>query len=284
MSPDSAPLVIAHRGASDTEPEHTLAAYERAISEGADGWECDVRLTRDGHLVCVHDRRVNRTSNGTGAVSRHRLSELQGLDFSSWKQDAVAGEPGWLRGKLVRHRYRGANGGHHVRSVREAQQVLTLERLLALYVDHGRTGRLLIETKHPTRFGALVERRLLEALRRFNVDASPDGVTIMSMWPRPLRRIHQMAPHLSTVQLLVTVPPLFRGGSLPFGTPIAGPWLKVLRAFPEYVERAHQAGKKVYAWTVDEPEDIDFVLSLGVDAIITNRPAAVRSHIRSTAR
>jgi glycerophosphoryl diester phosphodiesterase len=60
--------VVAHRGSSAEEPEHTLSAYQRAIEVGADALECDVRLTADGHLVCVHDRRVNRTSNGQGRI------------------------------------------------------------------------------------------------------------------------------------------------------------------------------------------------------------------------
>ncbi len=77
--------VIAHRGASEDAPEHTLAAYRKAIEDGADALECDVRLTADGHLVCVHDRRVNRTSNGRGAVSALELAELAALDFGSWK-------------------------------------------------------------------------------------------------------------------------------------------------------------------------------------------------------
>ncbi|WP_431980625.1 glycerophosphodiester phosphodiesterase [Streptomyces qinglanensis] len=82
---DHLPSVIAHRGASEAAPEHTLAAYRRAIDEGADGLECDVRLTADGHLVCVHDRRVNRTSNGRGAVSALELADLAALDFGSWR-------------------------------------------------------------------------------------------------------------------------------------------------------------------------------------------------------
>src|SRR5438093_1912102 len=82
------PRVVAHRGASDVDPEHTLAAYQRAIETGADGLECDVRLTADGHLVCVHDRRVNRTSNGRGAVSALELADLATLDFGSWKDEA----------------------------------------------------------------------------------------------------------------------------------------------------------------------------------------------------
>src|SRR5262245_25312629 len=78
------PLVFAHRGSSFHLPEHTLAAYQRALAEGADGLECDVRLTRDGHLVCLHDRRLERTSNGRGIVSEQTLEELNRLDFGSW--------------------------------------------------------------------------------------------------------------------------------------------------------------------------------------------------------
>ena len=63
--------VVAHRGSSADVPEHTLAAYEQAVADGADALECDVRLTADGHLVCVHDRRIDRTSDGRGIVSTH---------------------------------------------------------------------------------------------------------------------------------------------------------------------------------------------------------------------
>ena len=80
------PRIIAHRGSSEHLPEQTLKAYVRAIAEGADALECDVRLTADSHLVCVHDRRVDRTSNGRGPVSTLELATLQGLDFGSWKQ------------------------------------------------------------------------------------------------------------------------------------------------------------------------------------------------------
>src|SRR3978361_967579 len=81
------PLVIGHRGASGDIAEHTLPAYLAAIETGADGLECDVRLTRDGHLVCVHDRTVNRTSNGTGIVSELDLERLRALDFQSWHDE-----------------------------------------------------------------------------------------------------------------------------------------------------------------------------------------------------
>ena len=71
------PQVVAHRGSSAEEPEHTLKAYLLAIDVGADALECDVRMTADGHMVCVHDRRVNRTSDGRGRVSPLELAELE---------------------------------------------------------------------------------------------------------------------------------------------------------------------------------------------------------------
>lgn len=82
---ESRPLVVAHRGASSDRAEHTLAAYTQALKDGADGLECDVRLTADGHLVCVHDRRIDRTSNGVGPVSSAELTDLERLDWTSWK-------------------------------------------------------------------------------------------------------------------------------------------------------------------------------------------------------
>src|SRR6266511_4931416 len=98
------PLVFAHRGSSAVQPEHTLGAYLQAIAEGADGLECDVRLTRDGHLVCLHDRRLERTSNGRGRVSTHTLAQLDELDFGSWHpglpesaDDLILDRPGATR-------------------------------------------------------------------------------------------------------------------------------------------------------------------------------------------
>src|SRR5919107_5520368 len=79
------PRVIAHRGSSAARAEHTLGAYLKALDDGADGLECDVRLTADGHLVCVHDRRVDRTTNARGVVSTMTLAQLDQLDASDWK-------------------------------------------------------------------------------------------------------------------------------------------------------------------------------------------------------
>jgi len=253
--------VVAHRGASEEAPEHTLAAYKKAIEDGADALECDVRLTADGHLVCVHDRRVNRTSNGRGAVSALELAELAALDFGSWKNRDE--EPDW----------------EHRPEDREETSVLTLERLLELVADAGRRVELAIETKHPTRWAGQVEERLLVLLKRFGLEApataADSPVRIMSFSARSLARVRAASPMLPTVYLMQFVSPRLRDGRLPAGVRIAGPSIRIVRNHPAYIERLKRAGHQVHVWTVNEPEDVDLCVELGIDAIITNRPRAV---------
>ncbi len=262
--------MVAHRGASDAEPEHTLAAYRRAIEVGADALECDVRLTADGHLVCVHDRTVNRTSNGTGLVSTLELTQLEGLDWGSWRRltdglgaDAAAEEP-------------------DVVEPGDRSHLLTLRRLLALVADSPGV-RLAIETKHPTRYGGLVERRLAETLDRFGWATPAPGrtspVRVMSFSLLALRRMRQLAPGLPLVFLADRMLPGLREGSLPKGVDAVGIAIGVLRGHPELPERFHLRGRSVHVWTVDEPEDVRLCLDSGVDAIITNRPAQVRRQL-----
>jgi glycerophosphoryl diester phosphodiesterase len=250
------PLVFGHRGSSYDLPEHTLGAYQRAITEGADGVECDVRLSRDGHLVCVHDRRVERTSNGRGLVRRLSLEELERLDFGSWH------------------------------SARPAP-LLTLETLLKTVCDAGRPLRVLIETKHPSRGGRALEPKLAAMLRRFGLDhPAPDNapdmrisVAMMSFSPLALQRMRVHAPHVPRVFLIEVVPPGLRTGQLPYGARAAGPGIEVLRARPQLAHRLRERGHEVYVWTVNEPEDIDLCVRLGVTGIISDRPGYVRDRL-----
>ncbi len=214
--------MIAHRGASAELPEHTLAAYVRALELGADGLECDVRLTRDGHLVCIHDRTVDRTSDGSGVVSTMTLAELQRLDFGSW----FDGEPA---------------------------SVLTLRRCSSSCDDAGRPMRLLIETKHPTRRVGQVEAQLIHrcALQRTGAATHESPITVMSFAESALRRVNKLAPALSTVLLREHLWGPRRAGVLPDGIAIAGPDMALVRSDPAYVERAHALGNQVYVWTVE---------------------------------
>jgi glycerophosphoryl diester phosphodiesterase len=263
-------MVVAHRGSSAQLPEHTLAAYEQAIRDGADALECDIRLTRDGHLVCVHDRRLDRTSNGRGLVSERALADLDSLDFGSWKDDLPH-----TADELVVERDIYFDADRHAAH----RRVLTFEQLLELVVDSDRDVGLLVETKHPTRYSGLVEQKLVAMLRRYGLaapaHASESPITMMSFSQLAVRRVRALAPTIPTVLLLDSMPVLYRDGSLPFGTGIAGPGIHILRAHPGYVRKVHAAGHKVYVWTVDDPLDVELVLSLGVDAVITNRPDEV---------
>jgi len=265
------PQVVAHRGASADEAEHTLAAYRRAIEVGADALECDVRLTRDGVLVCVHDRRVDRTSTGRGVVSTLELSDLAELDFGSWHQPDTD--------MLLSASWEAPDT--------DRRQVLTLERLLETVRDCGRHVELAIETKHPTRYAGLVELTLVDLLARFGL-TRPDGdgryrARVMSFASSSLRRVHALAPGLPTVYLMERVPLRLRDGALPSVTTAAGPSLRALRAIPEYVERVHARGGEVHVWTVDRADDVRFVLDLAVDVVITNRPAAVLRQVEESA-
>jgi glycerophosphoryl diester phosphodiesterase len=298
--------VVAHRGASDAEPEHTLAAYRRALEVGADALECDVRLTADGHLVCVHDRRVDRTSNGTGLVSTLELTQLEGLDWGSWRQLRAGAKAGGVQvgGAEGRDAGDSGSGGHDpgdqdpgdqdpedqdpedqdpeepdVVEPGDRSQLLTLRRLLSLVADSGPGVELAIETKHPTRYGGLVERRLVETLDRFGwAHPGPDRsspVRVMSFSLLALRRMRQMAPGLPLVFLADRMLPMLRDGLLSRGVDTAGIGVDLLRAHPDLPHRLHQRGHAVHVWTVDDPDDVVRCLDAGVEAIITNRPQQV---------
>lgn len=251
------PLVIAHRGSSHAEPEHTLGAYRRALKEQVDGVECDVRLTLDRHLVCVHDRRVNRTSDGKGVVSALELSELEGLDWGSWHE---------------------SHGDDAEIPDRHKAQILTLKGLIRTMLAAGRPVDLVIETKHPTRYSGEVERRLVEVLGEFNL-LQPGNTNVrarlMSFSSRAVQRFGRLAPELQRV-LLVEMGTSWRyRDGLPPNVGIIAPGIQVLRRHPKLVARHHDAGHEVHVWTVDEPDDIRLCLDLGVDAIISNKPAGV---------
>jgi glycerophosphoryl diester phosphodiesterase len=267
-SPLTGPEVVAHRGASAEAAEHTMAAYRRATDLGADAVECDVRMTRDGVLVCVHDRQIASTSNGRGVVSALHLDELEQFHFgprkstrrSRWADDeisAVTDEPDVENGL-----------------------VLTLERLLEYITASPGTVRLAIETKHPTRHARKVEEALVASLERFGLLqkgapvewAGRPAVRMMSFSSLAVRRMGDLAPGIPTVQLIGKRLRPLRKELLSGSATAVGPGIALVRADPEFVAAAHAAGKEVHVWTVNKPRDMDLVRDLGVDVIITDEP------------
>ncbi|MFA7765074.1 glycerophosphodiester phosphodiesterase [Streptomyces sp. NRRL S-448] len=241
--------VVAHRGASEEHPEHTLAAYRQAIVDGADALECDVRLTADHKLVCVHDRRVERTSDGRGVVSEMTYEQLSALDFGAWKGSGHAGA-----------------------------RVLLFEDLLREALAAPRPVGLAVETKHPTRAGGRLEVELVRMLREYGLaDGAAGLVEVMSFSRNALTRLHRLVPGLPAVYLMER---RLRPVRPPYATH-AGPGIDLVRRDPGLVARLKAKGLSVRVWTVDEPQDVELCLRLGVDTIITNRPRQVREQLES---
>lgn len=248
MTEIDVPRVVAHRGSSAAKAEHTLAAYELALKEGADGLECDVRLTRDGHLVCMHDRTIDRTSTGTGVVSEMTLDELKQFDY---------GKPG------------------------EPAEILTLRQLLELAMDWTSLPvKLFVETKHPVRYGGLVEAKLLAELARFGLatpaSATFSRVVVMSFAASAMWRIRRAAPLLPTVLLGETSRYLGGSAAHTVGATAIGPSIMTLREHGDLVDRAAAAGRATYCWTVDDPDDVELCRKLGVGWVATNHPGRTK--------
>ncbi|GAB4097990.1 glycerophosphodiester phosphodiesterase [Sinomonas halotolerans] len=281
------PLVYAHRGSSARFAEHTRAAYLQALADGADGVECDVHLTRDQHVVLLHDPSLDRTSTGTGPVAERTLAQLRELDFSSWKGARIPDEYG-----------------------ARSEQLLTLPELLDLLAAAGRPMGLAIELKHPSPYRLRLEERVLEILEARGWDRSTSRlgslqISFMSFDAESVAFLLDRVPAEHVCMLLddVTVEELraatalgpFTGGAvanvlkaaqedaeaiLDAGRArIAGPGIDYVREHPDRVRAWLEAGLRFRVWTVDEPADVEHCLAAGIHEITTNRPAEVLAQV-----
>ena len=233
MSPT---INCAHRGASGHAPENTIAAVEKAIAQGADMIEVDIQQTADDRFAVFHDDILDRTSSGSGPLRGKSLAELQALDAGSWLGPEWAGET-----------------------------IPSLEEVLE--VTRGRVP-LNIELKlHGREMG--VVNLAIRALHDNNIeDHCPRKSLVTCFDHRVTAAIKQADPALTVGAIL---------GRKQFSTAAFAYTVDVLSAEKSLVDedfmtRAHDAGKQVHVWTVNEPEDIRRLIDLGVDAVITNYP------------
>lgn len=281
------PLVYAHRGASAAFAEHTRAAYLRAIADGADGVECDVHLTRDQHVVLLHDANLDRTSDGTGPVADRTLDELRRLDFSSWKGARIPSEYG-----------------------AKSEQLLTLPELLDILRTAGRDIGLAIELKHPSPYLLQLEDRVLEVLAAEGWDpltSTVDNIRVsfMSFSPDSVRHLLKTVPAEFICQLVDDVKvdevreelglgPITGGAVanvmkaaqlegeriLDDGeVGLAGPGIDYVRQHALVVQRWLESGRRFRVWTVDSETDVALCQRLGIQEITTNRPAQVLAQL-----
>lgn len=253
LRPGEKSRVVAHRGASGDYPELTLVAYENALAQGSDGIECDIRMTRDGQLVCIHDGDTSRVSVEKRKVRRSTLDELKALDVGSWH---------------LRHQ--------------QPEPPLALRELLEL-IEAYPQARVFIETKHPVVAGGRIERALAEELAHFGLDKpashGDSRAVMMSFSVLAVHRFGRIAPQIPRVQLRH-----YRTGAKPlpaekYGVQVVGPSIDTIRNKPHLVEHWHRRGLAVYCWTVDDPSDVELCKRLGVDWIGTNFPARTLARV-----
>lgn len=233
---ESGPAVVAHRGAAAVAPENTLAAIQAGVRSGAQFLEVDVQLSADEALVLLHDRTVDRTTDGEGRVDDLSLEELQQLDAGSWYSSEFSGEP-----------------------------VPTLDEAVAEL--EGWKGTFVVEAKHPRAHPGLAL-----ALATF-VEKHPEiRFDIVSFDHEWLKIFGSLLPAARVGELSVV--PLGLPDSDRVAR-IGVIWLAPVLD-PTLVRRAHARDLQVWVWTVDRPWQIRLMSWLGVDAVTTNEPAAAR--------
>jgi glycerophosphoryl diester phosphodiesterase len=261
--------VIAHRGASGSAPENTLAAFRRAVDLGADFVETDLQLSRDARLVALHDDRLERTTNGTGSVTSATVSELRLLDAGSWflaevpdasvRLDSHA--PGGAASTLVATR----------RTEFAGERIPTVEEVLAF--GRERDIGLFLELKPVGPSGA--EHALVGALRAAD----------------EIRRTVVICFNLSSLVKVRALEPMLVTGYLcdenvadaPARAVDAGARQLLPRAdliTTALVVEARRKDLKVVAWTVNEVDRMRELRELGVDGIITNYPERLVAVLR----
>lgn len=232
--------VLAHRGASAYAPENTLSAFRLAIEQQADWLEMDVQQTRDGQLVVFHDLRMERTSNGKGALRDLTLAEVRQLDAGSWFGAAFAGE-----------------------------QIPTFEEVVALAVQHN--IRIFPEIKDP-RFYPGIEERVAATISAAGYE---DRTIVQSFDMGSLERLRLVNSRLKLAALYTAASPL--RGEPPIGVTIVGPPWELLANEPTLVREIHASGRQVVVWSVDSAAAVRSLADAKVDGIITGRPDVVRA-------
>lgn len=235
--------VIAHRGASAFAPENTLAAFRKAVEMGAQFIETDLHLSRDVRLVSIHDETLERTTNGSGAVSATTLKNLRELDAGSWFKPQHASE-------TAQETFAG-------------QRIPTIEEILAFGKDAD-IG-MFLEIKAAGSIGA--ERALVGALK--TADEVRRAV-VLSFDPGSLSRVHAFDPLVVTGLLCSDVV----RNAIEIAVSVGARQLlpRADRITPELVKAAHGSDLKVVVWTVNDAEEMKRTMAAGVDGIITDHP------------
>lgn len=238
LGPNEEAAIVAHRGASGYAPENTMAAFELAVQMDADYIELDVRMSKDGELVVLHDETVERTTNGAGNVRDYTLSELKALDAGSYFA------PGYAK-----------------------ETIPTLQEVLDRF--QGRIG-LLIEVKASPSYTGLEDK----VVRLFEQYDDRENIVIQSFDAELARAIYARLPDIPVgVLISAEQPPLTDAALDDIASYAAYINYNVELLDAETVKKVHDRNRKVMAWTIRKETDEARIKRLGVDGIITDYPA-----------
>ena len=310
VPPLSPPIVIAHRGASGERPEHTIAAYERAIEQGADVIEPDLVPTKDGQLVARHENEISETTDVADHpefATRRTTKTIDGHRLTGWfTEDFTLAELRTLRAKERLPLLRPDNHAYDGKYA-----IPTFEEIVALAKKH----RVAIypETKHPTYFASIglgTDAPLVAALKRAGWDSADAPVFIQSFEVKNLERLHGMT-RVRLIQLLDKDGAPADGAAPSYAAMVTPDGLRAVARYAwgigpnkamlwqgdassTLVRDAHAAGLRVHPWTFraenyflpsafrrginprghgDLAGEISAALRLGIDGFFTDFPA-----------
>ena len=252
------PLILGHRGASALAPENTLAAFSRAISDGADGIEFDVRLSRDGMAVVIHDASLKRTGLINRAVSDLTAAELGEVDVGSWFAE---------RAQNPKQSFSG-------------EKLPTLSQVFKLFTENN--GWLYVEMKCNPDEGTSLAAEVVRLTRESEM---VDRVVVESFDHSAIAAVKRIDSGIRTAALFE--PKLTRPISTIRRLKIVDTALAVAAdevalhhtlAADRVVEKARQAGLEVVVWTVEDPIWIERARALGIKALISNNPGSMLRH------
>ncbi|MFQ5434029.1 MAG: glycerophosphodiester phosphodiesterase [Anaerolineae bacterium] len=243
-------MVIAHQGGEGLRPSNTMAAFSNAMTLGVDVLEMDIHLTADGEIVVMHDDTVDRTTNGTGAIKEMTLAQIKALDAGDY----------WTDDDGRTHPYRG-----------QGITVPTLREVFEAFPDM--PMNIEIKQKEPP----MVEP-FCALIREYGM---ADRVLAASFHPEAMTAFRETCPEVATSMVEDEIRPFFVlnlafvGGVYAFpGEALQVPEysgnLHVVT--PRFVRTAQRQNVAVHVWTVNDPADMQRMLELGVDGIITDRP------------
>jgi len=246
--------LIAHRGASFDAPENTLASIQLAWKQQADAVEIDVQFTKDGQLVVIHDDNTHRTAGLRKKVAAQTLAELQTLDVGRWKH------PRWT--------------GERIASLREAFAVIPAGKRLFVeikcgpdciprFVEDFRASGLKPEQVVPIGFALETMRQLKQALPELEVCWVVEFKRTLQGW---LPTAHQLIQQVKAAGL--------QGLDVSASGPVD----------QTFARQVHDAGLKLYIWTVDDPALARKLRDASVDGLTTNKPGWLREQLGPSRR